>query len=231
MRPPKSDKAIMEKLAFSGPRTIYRLNKETGYSTSTIHAAIKRLSSEKLVKKHKRGFILSFIGLMKYFLGRFEDQQFRRMEVKQIVQEYSSVDDYPLFSLYRSFEEWLGDEFYDNLLSAAYIVNRLFESRIHVVYVKAPKPIKRGEKVPVEVPTPSLEEEEIEWKHAFAIWFFNFILAKTGKEVKPLRDQRIRAFIKGTFEKEISVKKQDIARLESTLLALIKPRQKSEDNC
>jgi len=225
MRPPKSDKAIMEKLAFSGPRTIYRLNKETGYSTSTIHAAIKRLSSEKFVKKHKKGFILSFIGLIKYFLSCFEDEQFRSMEVKEIVQRYSLVDDYPFFSLYRSFEGWLGDDFYANFLSVAYIVNQLFESKIHVVYVKAPKPIKRGEKVPIKISALSLEEEEIQWKHKFAICFFNFTLAKPGKEVEAPRDQTIHAFIKETFEKEISMKKQDIARLESTLLALIKPRR------
>lgn len=45
----------------------------------------RALSSGKLVKKHKRGFILSFIGLTRYFLSRFGDEQFRRMEVKRIV--------------------------------------------------------------------------------------------------------------------------------------------------
>jgi len=225
MRPAKSDKAIMEKLAFSGPRTIYRLNKETGYSTSTIHAAIKRLSSEKLVKKHKKGFVLSFMGIIKYFLSRFEDEQFNSVEVKEVVQRYSLVDDYPLFLLYRSFEGWLGDEFYADFLSVVYIVNRLFESKIRVVYVKAPKPIKRGEKVPIKIPALSLEEEEMQWKHKFAICFFNLIFAKPGKEVESPRDQTIHAFIEETFEKEISMKKQDIAGLESTLLALIKSRR------
>ena len=88
-----------------------------------------------------------------------------------------------LFSLHRLFERWLGDEYYKNLLSAAYIVNRLFESKIHVVYVKATRPIKRGGKVPIKIPTSSLEEEEKEWKHKFAIYFFNFTLAKPGKRL------------------------------------------------
>lgn len=225
MRPAKSDKVIMEKLAFFGPRTIYRLNKETGYSTSTIHAAIKRLSSKKLVKKHKKGFILSFIGVIKYFLSRFEDHQFNNVEVKKVVQNYSLVDDYLLFLLYPSFEEWLGNDFYADFLSVAYIVNHLFESKIHVVYVKAPKPIKRGEKVPIKIPASSLEEEEVQWKHKFAICFFNVIRAKPRKKVEAPMDQTIHDFIKETFEKEISIKKQDITKLESTLLALIKSRR------
>jgi predicted transcriptional regulator len=222
MRPPKSEKAITEKLAYQGPQSIYRLNKETGYSTSTIHAALKRLSSRRLVKKHEKGFTLSFMGLMKYFLSRFQDESFTNTEIKKVLEIYSSIDSYPLFTLHREFEGWLGPQYYVNLLSSAYIVSQLVETKVQVVQVKVKKAMKRGERVSFRVPTSPLEEVEKMWKHKYAIYFFQLTLANPRSKVEPPEDQRIRGFIKETFEEEISTTKQDVKRLESALLKLTK---------
>ena len=224
MRPPKSEKTITERLAFEGPRSIYRLNKETGYSTSTIHAALKRLSSRKLVKKHRKGFTLSFMGLIKYFLSRFQDESFTNTEIKKVIQTYSSIDDYPIFTLHREFEDWLGPQYYVNLLSTAYIVSQLVETKVQVVQVKAEKAMKRGERVYFRAPTPLLEEVEKMWKHKYAIYFFQLTLANPRSKVEPPEDQEILGFIKETFEEEISTRKRDVTRLESTLLALAEPK-------
>jgi len=220
MRPPKSHKTIMEKLAYTSPLTIYKLNKETGYSTSTLHAAIKTLTSSRLVKKYKDGFALTFIGLVKYFASRFADPKFEPNEIKQIVNKYASLNDYPLLSLYHSMEEWLGNEYYDHIASTSFIVNHLFESKIHITYIKAPKPIKRGETIPIYIPTPSLEEEEKEWEHAFALTFFNLILTKPQAKLEKPKDQKIQNFLKQTFKNEITKKKQDTKKLKTTLQKL-----------
>jgi len=224
MRPPRSEKTITERLAFEGPQSIYRLNKETGYSTSTIHAALKRLSSRREVKKDKKGFTLSFMGLVKYFLSRFQDESFTNTEVKKVIETYSSIDDYPIFTLHREFEDWLGPQYYVNLLSAAYIVSQLVETKVQVVQVKAEKAIKRGERVYFRAPTPPLEEVEKMWKHKYAIYFFQLTLANPRSKVEPPEDQEILGFIKETFDEEISTRKRDITRLESMLLALAEPK-------
>ena len=223
MRPPKSEKTIIERLASEGPQSIYRLNKETGYSTSTIHAALKRLSSRRQVKKEKKGFTLSFMGLIQYFLSRFQDESFTNTEIKQAIETYSSIDSYPLFTLHREFERWLGPQYYVNLLSTAYIVSHLVETKVQVVQVKAKKAIKRGEKVSFRAPTPPLEEVEKMWKHKYAIYFFQLTLANPKSKVEPPEDQKILGFIKETFEEEISTRKQDVKRLKSALLKLTKP--------
>jgi len=222
MRPPKSHKAIIEKLAFTPPLTIYRLSKETGHSTSTIHQAIKTLTSNRLVKKHKDGFALSFIGLVKYLASRFPDPKFDHNQISQIIKEYASIDDCPLLTSHQAFQKWIGNEYYDNITAASYIVNHIFETKIHITYIKAPKPIKRGEKIPISIQTPSLEQEEKEWKHALALALFNLTLAKPTKPKKP-QDQNIQKYLKKTFNEEISEKKKEIQKLKTTLQKLTNP--------
>jgi len=222
MRPPKSHKAIIERLAFTPPLTIYRLNKETGYSTSTLHAAIKTLASNRLVKRHKDGFALSFIGLVKYLASRFPDPNFDHNQIIQMIKEYAPINDCPLLKLHQAFQKWIGNEYYDHLASASYLVNHLFETKIHITYIKAPKPIKRGEKIPIYIPKPSLEQEEEEWKHALALTFFNLTLTKPQAELKQPKDRKIQTFLKRTFKQEISKKKQEIQKLKTTLQNLTK---------
>ena len=224
MRPPKSHDLIMEKLAFNPSLTIYRLNKETGYSTSTLHQAIKNLTANRLVKKHKHGFTLSFIGLVKYLASRFEDPKFGHSEISQIIKEYASIDDCPLLTLHQAFQQWIGNEYYDHITSASYIVNHLFETKIHITYIKAPKPIKRGEKIPIHIPTPTLEQEEKEWKHALALTFFNLTTTKPQTKLKQPQDQNIQNYLKKTLNQEISQKKKDIQKLKTTLQNLTQPQ-------
>ena len=221
MKPPKSHNTIIEKLAFNPPLTIYRLNKITGYSTSTLHAAIKKLVSNRLVKKHKKGFTLSFIGLTKYLATHFADTQFEVKQTKQIINKYAILDNYPLLALHHHFEQWLGNQYYEHLISASYIVNHIFESKIHIVYIKAPKPIKRGEKIPIHLPKPSLEQEEKKWKDAFALTFFNI----TQPKPKQPKNQKIQTFLKQTFKQEIKKKKQEIRKLKKTLQQLTHTKQ------
>lgn len=222
MRPPKSHKAIIEKLAFSAPQTIYRLSKETGHSTSTIHAALKKLSTQRLIKKHQKRYVLSFVGLMDYLISRFPDPHFGNEDMKKIIQTYSSIIDYPLLSLYQSFEKWLGDEFYETLHSAVYIANQRLVLRLPILVIEAPRRLKSGERVQRARP-PTLEEVENVWKHALALSFFDFHTAKPEGKKEPPEDPAIQRFIKKTFETEVSKKKQEITKLESTLHRLIKP--------
>ena len=224
MRPPKSHKKIIEKLAFNPPLTIYRLSKETGYSTSTLHAAIKNLVSNRLVKKHKHGFALSFIGLVKYLASRFEDPSFDHNQISKIIKEYATINDCPLLTLHQAFQQWIGNEYYDHIASASYIINHLFETKIHITYIKAPKPIKRGEKIPIHIPTPSLEQEEKEWKHALALTYFNLTTTKPQTKLKQPQDQNIQNYLKKTLNQEISQKKKDIQKLKTTLQNLTQPQ-------
>jgi predicted transcriptional regulator len=224
MRPPKSHKKIIEKLAFNPPLTIYRLSKETGYSTSTLHAAIKNLVSNRLVKKHKHGFALSFIGLVKYLASRFEDPSFDHNQISKIIKEYATINDCPLLTLHQAFQQWIGNEYYDHIASASYIINHLFETKIHITYIKAPKPIKRGEKIPIHIPTPSLEQEEKEWKHALALTFFNLTTTKPQTKLKQPQDQNIQNYLKKTLNQEITQKKKDIQKLKTTLQNLTQPQ-------
>jgi DNA-binding transcriptional regulator GbsR (MarR family) len=225
MKPPKSHKTIIEKLAFNPPLTIYRLNKITGHSTSTLHAAVKKLVSNRLVKKHKKGFTLSFIGLTKYLATHFADPQFEVKQTKQIIKKYATLDNYPLLTLHSHFEQWLGNQYYEHLISTSYLVNHIFESKIHLVYIKAPKPIKRGEKIPIRLLKPSLEQEEQQWKHKFAITFFNLNQPKPKTKPKPPKNQKIQTFLKQTFKQEIKKKKQEIQKLKKTLQQLTHTKQ------
>lgn len=227
MKPPKSHKTIIEKLAFNPPLTIYRLNKITGHSTSTLHAAIKKLILNRLVKKHKKGFTLSFIGLTKYLATHFTDTQFEVKQTKQIIKKYATLDNYPLLALHHHFEQWLGNEYYEFLISTSYIVNHLFESKIHIVYIKAPKPIKRGEKIPIRLLKPSLEQEEKEWKQKFAITFFNLTQPKPKTKIKQPKNQKIQTFLKQTFKQEIKKKKQEIRKLKAILQKLTRTPNKN----
>jgi len=225
MRPPKSHKAIIEKLAFAPSLTIYRLSKETGYSTSTLHQAIKTLISNRIVKKHKNGFALSFIGLVKYLASRFPDPEFDHNQISQIIREYASIDDCPLLTSHQAFQKWIGNEYYEDITSTSYIVNHLYETQIQIVQVKAPKPIKRGEKIPIPIPTPSLEQLEKEWKHTLALTFFNLITTKPQPKLKQLpQDQNIQNYLKKTLKEEISKKQKEIQNLKTTFKNLTKPQ-------
>jgi hypothetical protein len=208
----------MEKLAFNPPLTIYRLNKETGYSTSTLHQAIKNLTANRLVKKHKNGFALSFIGIVKYLASRFEDPSFDHNQTSKIIKEYASIDDCPLLTLHQTFQQWIGNEYYDHITSASYIVNHHFETKIHITIIKAPKPIKRGEKIPIRIPTPTLEQEEKEWKHALALTFLNLTTTKPQPQ-----NQNIQNYLKKTLNQEITQKKKETQKLKTTLQNLTQP--------
>jgi hypothetical protein len=223
MRTPKSHKTVMEKLALNPPLSIYRLNKETGHSTSTLHAAIKTLTSNRLVKKHNGGLTLSFKGLVNYLASRFEDPKFQTVEIKQVLAKYAEIDDYPPIMLHKSFQEWLGNSFYDYMASTSHIVKSLFQSEIRITYVKAPKPTKRGEKISVRIPTPSLEEEEKEWKHAFTLTLLKLTLTNPQTKLKKPKDQKIEAFIEETYNQEIQKKEEEIQNLKAGLQKLTSP--------
>jgi len=230
MRSPKSYRAIMEKLAYKPSLTIYRLSKETGHSTSTVHHAIKTLISNRLVKRHKDGFALSFIGLVKYLASRFADTKFDYNEISQIIKEYASIDDCPLLTLHDAFQKWIGNEYYDQIISTSQLVNHLFQTRIHIAYIKAPRLIKRGEKIRIRIPEPALEREEKEWKHALALTFFKVIAIDPKIKHKQPQDQNIQNYFKKTFSEEISKMKREIRNLRTTLKTLTHPQQNILDS-
>jgi hypothetical protein len=202
---------------FTPSLTIYRLSKETGYSTSTLHQAIKNLVSNRIVKKYKNGFALSFIGVVKYLASRFEDPSFDHNQISQIIKEYASIDDCPLLTLHDAFQQWIGNEYYDNITSASYIVNHFFETKIHITVIKAPKPIKRGEKIPIQFPTPTLEQEEKEWKHALALTLLNLTTTKPPTKPNKPQNPNIQKYLKKTLNQEITTKKREIQKLKTTL--------------
>lgn len=214
MKNGNSYETMIKKLAFEAPITIYRLNKETGYSTSTIHASIQRLTREKFVKRSKGGYVFSFIGLIRYFMQRFGDRDFGREYVKKIVQKYAPIMDYALFTEHEWIEENIGGDYYDMLLSSAFATYQDLTSRIHVVLAKAVTPVKRGEKVVVTgIELPSLEELEKEWMRTYTIWFFDLLTREPHREIKPLANPKLRSLVKETYEKEISLREESISRL------------------
>lgn len=222
MRTPKSDAIILENLAFEAPLTIYALNKTTGFSTSTIHAAIKKMINKNLVKRGDKGYLATFIGLTSYFLKRFNDETFGQKEMKQIVQRYSSLINHPLFTEHEFLECWLGKDYYDTMLSSALVTKRMLESRFQVVWARATGPIKRGEKVvllDVKIPIPKEVEEE--WLNVFTLWFFTSIVKKSEKLNTPPNNEKIRSLIQKAYEKEISTRKQSLVKLENDMRTLL----------
>ncbi|MDI6715320.1 MAG: helix-turn-helix domain-containing protein [Thermodesulfovibrio sp.] len=217
MKLPKSDKAIVDTLAFNPLMSIYRLCKETGYSTGTIPNSLQRLSSQNLVEKTEKGYALTFIGLMKFFLNHFEDPNFGSQQIKEIIQKYSGIMDYPLFTLHKEFEKWLGEKYYEYYIPASYLTNLQFESRIEIVWLETP--LRRGEPMAIGVNRTQLVFEkaslEKEWQHAYTIAFFSLI-----KNIKPSNNPKINKFIKDVFKTEIQNRKRQMEDLENIIKTL-----------
>ena len=117
MRVPKSDKVILEKLAFEAPLTIYSLNKITGYSTSTIHASIHRSMRQNLVKRDEKGYMLTVAGLIKVLQDKAVWENINDIAIsnKSLMPEY--------FELWDTFERMNVKEIAVRLLR--YVVRKL----------------------------------------------------------------------------------------------------------
>jgi len=162
---------------------------------------MKKLKSTRSVRMHNGGFAPTFKGIVKYFASRFNDSKLQTEEVKQIVVKYGEIGEYPVFSLHEPFEEWLHKEFYSFIVSASYIVNRLFESGAQITSIKTMPP----------------QEEEALWKETFAATFLNLILTKPKTKLKKPEDLGIQTLIKKHCRKEIARKKKEIGELKKIL--------------
>lgn len=108
-----SYKTTIEKLAFEAPITIYRLNKETGYSTSTIHASIHKMIDNDLVERTKNGYRLTATGLIKVLQEEAVWEQFDKI----VSSNKETLSDY--FELWDTFKKFKVDRVAVKLLKYA----------------------------------------------------------------------------------------------------------------
>jgi len=108
-----SYEVIIGKLTFGAPVSIYRLNKETGYSTSTIHASIHKMMDSNLVEKAKNGYRLTVTGLIEILQ---EEALWERLD-KIVSSNKETLPEY--FGLWDAFKKLKVDDIAVKLLKYA----------------------------------------------------------------------------------------------------------------
>jgi hypothetical protein len=238
MRRENSSAKIIKALADGAPLTVYAIAKKSGVAVSFVHKVVKRpkegLEPQRIVRVHSERtwrtglerveYILTFRGLMEYFILLFEERRAKAtLEAKEAIEKYRQFYDYPIFAELECLEAWLGEKVYGFICSTAWIIKNhppfmpIITEGVSGSLPAIIQSIVKG------WPPISLQVEEKTLTYAFTLVFFDLAtMALAGQKISSTPNPALYKLVDQTYKELSEAFKQRLMAVEKLEDALKK---------